>query len=111
MPLLNRPLRTSAVLMLLAVEVLWASTVVMAQNPPASPSPLLPENAVTRVSEHVYVILGFPNIGFVRKDKEGRGNWLLRGALIGIVVAPISIWVLTKVFALAAYVLNTYIVK
>lgn len=58
-----------------------------------------------------FINFAFPNIGFVRKDKEGRGNWLLRGALIGIVVAPISIWVLTKVFALAAYVLNTYIVK
>ena len=65
MSLLNRPLRASAVLMLFVVGVLWASTIVMAQNPPASPSPLLPENAVTRVSEHVYVILGFPNIEFV----------------------------------------------
>lgn len=53
----------------------------------------------------------FPNIRFFRKDKEGRGNWFLRSAIIGIVVAPISVWVLTKLFALAAYVLNTYIVK
>lgn len=65
MSLLNRPIRKSAVLMLFVVELLWASTIVMAQNPPASPSPLLPENAVTHVSEHVYVILGFPNVGFV----------------------------------------------
>jgi len=27
--------------------------------------PLLPENSVTRVSEHVYAIIGFPNIGIV----------------------------------------------
>ena len=25
----------------------------------------MPENAVTRVSEHVYAIIGFPNIAFV----------------------------------------------
>ncbi|HZS50539.1 MAG TPA: MBL fold metallo-hydrolase [Bryobacterales bacterium] len=36
----------------------------LAQNP-APQSPLLPENSVTRVSEHVYAILGFPNIGIV----------------------------------------------
>ena len=53
----------------------------------------------------------FPNIRFVRKDKEGRGNWLLRAAFVGIIVTPISLWVLAKLFALAAHVLNTYIVK
>ncbi len=30
---------------------------------------LLPENSVTRVSEHVYAILGFPNIGIVVGDR------------------------------------------
>ena len=34
------------------------------QNPPA-PSPILPQNSVTHVSEHVYVIMGFPNVGIV----------------------------------------------
>lgn len=58
-----------------------------------------------------FMDFAFPSIRFVRKDKEGRGNWVLRGALIGIVVAPVSIWVLTKLFTLAADVLNTYIVK
>jgi hypothetical protein len=58
-----------------------------------------------------FMDFAFPNIRFVRKDIEGKGNWVLRGALIGIVVAPVSIWVLTKLFALAADVLNTYIVK
>jgi glyoxylase-like metal-dependent hydrolase (beta-lactamase superfamily II) len=36
-----------------------------AQNPPAAPSPILLENAITRVSEHVYVIMGFPNVGII----------------------------------------------
>ena len=30
---------------------------------------LLPENSVTRVSEHVYAIVGFPNIGIVVGDR------------------------------------------
>jgi glyoxylase-like metal-dependent hydrolase (beta-lactamase superfamily II) len=41
--------------------VLGTSAMVLAQGQ----SPLLPENAVTRVSEHVYAILGFPNIAIV----------------------------------------------
>jgi len=40
-----------------------------AQNPQAAPSPILPENAVTRVSEHVYVIMGFPNVGIIVGDR------------------------------------------
>lgn len=32
---------------------------------PAAPSPLLDEAALTRVSEHVYALVGFPNVGFV----------------------------------------------
>jgi glyoxylase-like metal-dependent hydrolase (beta-lactamase superfamily II) len=32
-------------------------------------SMLLPENSVTRVSEHVYAIVGFPNIGIVVGDR------------------------------------------
>ena len=30
---------------------------------------MLPENSVTRVSEHVYAIVGFPNIGIVVGDR------------------------------------------
>src|SRR5579864_8618609 len=37
--------------------------VAFAQNAPAPTG--VPENAVTRVSEHVYAIIGFPNIGIV----------------------------------------------
>ena len=32
-------------------------------------NPLLPENAVTRVSDHVYAIMGFPNVGIVVGSK------------------------------------------
>jgi len=36
---------------------------------PAQQSPILPENAVTRVSDHVYAILAFPNIAIVVGDR------------------------------------------
>jgi glyoxylase-like metal-dependent hydrolase (beta-lactamase superfamily II) len=48
-------------LLRLFAGVLGTSAMVLAQGQ----SPLLPENAVTRVSEHVYAILGFPNIAIV----------------------------------------------
>src|SRR5580658_11056599 len=35
----------------------------------AQESMMLPENSVTRVSEHVYAIVGFPNIGLVVGDR------------------------------------------
>ena len=35
----------------------------------AQESMMLPENSVTRVSEHVYVIMGFPNVGIVVGDR------------------------------------------
>src|SRR5271154_4968601 len=35
----------------------------------AQQSMLLPENSVTRVSDHVYAIIGFPNIGIVVGDR------------------------------------------
>jgi glyoxylase-like metal-dependent hydrolase (beta-lactamase superfamily II) len=62
---MNNPLRKSAVLMLIVAGICFGSTIATAQNPPAAPSPILPENSVTRVSEHVYVIIGFPNIGII----------------------------------------------
>src|SRR5580700_8985974 len=36
---------------------------------PGQESMLLPENSVTRVSEHVYAIMGFPNIAIVVGDR------------------------------------------
>jgi glyoxylase-like metal-dependent hydrolase (beta-lactamase superfamily II) len=55
------PLRIAfvAALWLSAASRIWAQPETM----------LLPENSVTRVSEHVYAILGFPNIGIVLGDR------------------------------------------
>jgi glyoxylase-like metal-dependent hydrolase (beta-lactamase superfamily II) len=53
------PLRT-----VLASALLLSATGLFAQE-----SMLLPENSVTRVSEHVYAIIGFPNIGIVVGDR------------------------------------------
>jgi glyoxylase-like metal-dependent hydrolase (beta-lactamase superfamily II) len=49
---------------MLAVLALSLPGVSLAQQ-----SMLLPENSVTRVSEHVYAIVGFPNIGIVVGDR------------------------------------------
>jgi glyoxylase-like metal-dependent hydrolase (beta-lactamase superfamily II) len=48
----------------LASALLLSATGLFAQE-----SMLLPENSVTRVSEHVYAIIGFPNIGIVVGDR------------------------------------------
>ena len=48
---------------LLALGMFAAPVKAPAQNPPP-PNPILPD-AVTRVSEHVYAIMGFPNVGIV----------------------------------------------
>jgi glyoxylase-like metal-dependent hydrolase (beta-lactamase superfamily II) len=42
----------------------FTAAMAMAQN-----QPLLPENAVTRVSEHVYAIVGWPNVGIIVGDR------------------------------------------
>jgi glyoxylase-like metal-dependent hydrolase (beta-lactamase superfamily II) len=44
---------------------LVALTILLPVISPAQQSMLLPENSVMRVSEHVYAIVGFPNIGIV----------------------------------------------
>src|SRR5580692_2606696 len=44
--------------------VLCVSTLAVAQAP-AGPDPILPANSVKQVSEHVYVIMGFPNVAIV----------------------------------------------
>ncbi len=49
---------------MLAVLALCLSVIGLAQE-----SMMLPENSVTRVSEHVYAIVGFPNIGIVVGDR------------------------------------------
>jgi glyoxylase-like metal-dependent hydrolase (beta-lactamase superfamily II) len=52
---------------LAALGICGATAEARAQNPP--PSPILPENTATRVSEHVYAIMGWPNIGIVVGDR------------------------------------------
>jgi glyoxylase-like metal-dependent hydrolase (beta-lactamase superfamily II) len=52
--------RVTAMSMVAAAAITGA--VAMPQGPP---SLMLPENQVTRVSDHVYAIMGFPNIGIV----------------------------------------------
>jgi glyoxylase-like metal-dependent hydrolase (beta-lactamase superfamily II) len=54
-------LRQSAVLP--AIVLSW-SAIVAAQE-----SMMLPENSVTKVSEHVWAILGFPNVGIIVGDR------------------------------------------
>lgn len=45
--------------------LLFAAAPVHAQRPSFDTNPRLPENNVQRISEHVYVIPGFPNVGIV----------------------------------------------
>jgi glyoxylase-like metal-dependent hydrolase (beta-lactamase superfamily II) len=63
----KRRLRKPAVSMFLVAGVLWAFllAVPLRAQMPGSTSPVLPENAVKRVSDHVYVIRGFPNVEIV----------------------------------------------
>lgn len=42
----------------------WTAALAMAQT-----QPLLPENSVTRVSDHVYAIVGWPNVGIIVGDR------------------------------------------
>src|ERR1035438_4377179 len=44
--------------------VLACAAALMAQT-----QPLLPENTVTRVTEHVYAIVGWPNVGIITGDR------------------------------------------
>ena len=56
-------LRTIQALIKIAAAIAVAAIVVIAAQAPASL--ILPENQVTRVSDHVSAIMGFPNIGIV----------------------------------------------
>ena len=68
MPLQARPFGTLALAIALLTGALCFVAIVRAQAPPAQ-SPIVPENAVKRVSEHVYAILAFPNIEIVVGDR------------------------------------------
>ena len=61
MSLLNKPFRVSAALMVIVTGALWASAIALAQLP----QPLVSEETLTRVSDHVYALVGFPNVGIV----------------------------------------------
>ena len=61
MPILNKPSRAGFVFLLAATGALWMSSRARAQLP----QPLLSEDNLKRVSDHVYVIEGFPNVAIV----------------------------------------------
>jgi len=61
MSLLNRLFRISAALIVIVMGTLWSSAIAKAQMA----QPLVSEDTLTRVSEHVYALVGFPNIGIV----------------------------------------------
>ena len=65
MSLRNRPVLALFLPFILVAGMLWASAIMWAQNAPAGPNPILSESAMERVSEHVYAIVGYPNIGIV----------------------------------------------
>jgi glyoxylase-like metal-dependent hydrolase (beta-lactamase superfamily II) len=64
MPLQRRFFNTLALAVALLTGALCFVAIARAQNPPPQ-SPIIPENAVKRVSDHVYAILAFPNIEIV----------------------------------------------
>jgi glyoxylase-like metal-dependent hydrolase (beta-lactamase superfamily II) len=53
----------------LAAALLSSSILGLVQQSRGQQSMMLPENSVTRVSDHVYAIVGFPNIGIVVGDR------------------------------------------
>jgi len=58
--------------------------------------PLLPENAAKQVSAHVYVIMGFPNIGIVVGDKATLVTDTGLGSRNGAVVARTALGLSTR---------------
>ncbi|SPE38295.1 Beta-lactamase domain protein [Candidatus Sulfopaludibacter sp. SbA6] len=48
----------------LLCAAIWTCAMAIAQT-----QPLLPENSVTRVSDHVYAIVGWPNVGIIVGDR------------------------------------------
>ena len=69
MSLSKTPFESFSAAVTLVAGVALASAMAMAQTPPAPPPQGVPENAVTRVSEHVYAIVGNPNIAIVIGDR------------------------------------------
>lgn len=61
----HRRKRGLCISVVVAAGILWMLVLTAPVNAQVPASPLLPENSVTRVSEHVYVIMGFPNVGII----------------------------------------------
>ncbi len=61
MPRPNRWLQLGAASLLILVGAIWTSKITKAQLP----QPLMSEDNMTRVSDHVFVLVGFPNVGIV----------------------------------------------
>ncbi len=55
--------------MLAAAALAAGAAIAMARAPQGPPALMLPENQVTHVSDHVWAIVGFPNIGIVVGDR------------------------------------------
>jgi glyoxylase-like metal-dependent hydrolase (beta-lactamase superfamily II) len=63
-------LLAAAILVGVFAAILIAGAAIAAARPPQVPTSLmLPENQVTHVSDHVWAIVGFPNIGIVVGDR------------------------------------------
>lgn len=56
-------------LRLATLLALCTATAAYAQQPTFNTDPLLPEDGAVQVSEHVYVIMGFPNVGIIVGNK------------------------------------------
>ena len=71
MPLRKKHLWVSAVFMLFIAGAfcLFPLAAPLKAQMPGSATPVLAENSVTRVSEHVYAIVGFPNIEIVMGNR------------------------------------------
>ncbi len=61
MPRPNTWLQLGAASLLILVGAIWTSKITKAQLP----QPLMSEDNMTRVSDHVFVLVGFPNVGIV----------------------------------------------
>ena len=57
----NRWCQPGAISLLILVGAIWTSKMAKAQLP----QPLMSEENMTRVSDHVFVLVGFPNVGIV----------------------------------------------
>lgn len=56
---------TCKMLIQVSALMLFSMAVVARSSAQQPPQPILPENSVTKVSDHVYAIMGWPNIGIV----------------------------------------------